>query len=126
MRASLRTRRVRPTQRAELAHARSAAVLADGGVLDAHALEQPERLRVVASGDVHLVAARAQALDDRPEHERVRGRRHVEPHPPSSQSAGTVAGVAGRIVLFGATGYTGRLTADALLQRGVKSGARRA
>ena len=28
--------------------------------------------------------------------------------------------MAGRIVLFGATGYTGRLTADALLQRGVR------
>ena len=28
--------------------------------------------------------------------------------------------MAGRIVLFGATGYTGRLTAEALLQRGVR------
>ena len=30
--------------------------------------------------------------------------------------------MAGRIVVFGATGYTGRLTAEALVRRGVRSG----
>lgn len=39
---------------------------------------------------------------------------------PPRASAGRLTVVAGRIVLFGATGYTGRLTAEAMVERGLK------
>ena len=66
-------------QLTELAQARRAAVAAERRVLHAVQLEQVERLRVVARGHLDLVAGRAQAGDDRPEHEHVRRRRHVDP-----------------------------------------------
>ena len=42
-------------------------------------LEQRLRLRVVARGDLDRVALRAQALDDRAQHQHVRRRAHVDP-----------------------------------------------
>ena len=60
-------------------------------------LEQLDRLCVVARGDLDLVAARAQELDQRPEHEHVGRRRHVDPDPhagaESSHGAGPAQGV---------------------------------
>ena len=57
----------------------AAAVVADRRVVDPEALEQPERLREVARGDEHLVAARAQHVDDRPHDEHVRGVGEIDP-----------------------------------------------
>ena len=42
-------------------------------------LDQLQRLRVLARRDLHLVAAREQQLDQRPEDERMRARGHVDP-----------------------------------------------
>ncbi len=53
----------------------------DDGVLEAEALEDADGLPVLARGDLDLVAALAQALDDRPQHERVRGGCAVDPDP---------------------------------------------
>ena len=47
--------------------------------LEAVQLEELQRLRVVARGDLDLVAALAQQSDQRPEHEHVRRRGHVDP-----------------------------------------------
>ena len=58
---------------------RPAAVVADHRCLHAVRLDQLDRLRVVARGDLDLVALLAQQLDERPEDERVRARRHVDP-----------------------------------------------
>jgi hypothetical protein len=44
-------------------------------------LDQLQRLRVVAGGDLDLVALRAQALDEGAEDQRVRARREVAPDP---------------------------------------------
>lgn len=41
-----------------------------------------------------------------------------DPRPAAGRAGGTLPAVPGRIVLFGATGYTGRLTAEALVERG--------
>jgi len=50
-------------------------------VRDPVELQQLERLRVVASGHGDLVPALLEDLDDRPEHEHMRRRRHVDPDP---------------------------------------------
>ena len=64
---------------AELAQSRRAAVMAECLVLHAVQLEQVERLRVVTRRHLDLVPGRAQPRDDRPEHEHVRRRGHVDP-----------------------------------------------
>ena len=56
-----------------------AAVAADRGVGDLQALQQPERLGEVASGDVHLVAVLAQQLDDGAHDEHVGAVGEVDP-----------------------------------------------
>ena len=66
-------------QRAELAQARRTTVLPERGVLHAVQLEQGQRLRVVARGDLDLVSPLAQPPDDRPEHHGVCRRGHVDP-----------------------------------------------
>ncbi len=53
----------------------------DDGVIEAQALEDPNRLSVLTGCDLDLVATLAQALDDRPQHERVRGSSAVDPDP---------------------------------------------
>ena len=62
-----------------LPSARAPAVAADQLGLDPVQLEQLQRLRVVARGDLDLVAALAQERDQRPEDEHVRRRGHVDP-----------------------------------------------
>ena len=59
---------------------------ADRRVLHAVQVEQRLGLRVVARGDLDLVALRAQALDDRAQHEHVRRRAHVDPDVSSGQT----------------------------------------
>jgi hypothetical protein len=66
-------------ERAQLAGARSAAVRADRVVLDPEAPQDLQRLRVVARGHLHLVSRGPESLDQRPQHERVRGGRYVDP-----------------------------------------------
>ena len=76
-----------------LLEARAAAVPADHLGGQAVQLEQLQRLRVVARRDLHLVAALLEDPDQRPEHEHVRARGHVDPDlhrraaPPSAPSA---------------------------------------
>src|SRR5579864_4150062 len=62
-----------------LLDARAPAVPPDHLRLEPVQLQQLQRLRVVARRDLHLVAARLHDLDQRPEHEHVRARRHVDP-----------------------------------------------
>ena len=62
-----------------LAEPRAAAVMPDRRRGHAVALDQLQGLRVVARGDLDLVAARLEQLDERPEDERMRARRHVDP-----------------------------------------------
>src|SRR5439155_3634366 len=89
---AVRERDVDPTvfrpasQRAEpdrhlprLLEARAAAAAADHLRPEPVQLEQLERLRVLAGGDLDVVAALAHELDQRPEHEHVRARGHVYP-----------------------------------------------
>ncbi len=73
-------------ERPRLAEPGAAAVAAEHFGLDPVELEELERLRVVARGDLDLVAPLAQDPDQRPEHEHVGRRRHVHPdtHQPSS------------------------------------------
>jgi hypothetical protein len=71
-------------QRLRLVRTRSPAVAPHGDVVDPHPLEQRDRLRVVARGDLHLVSGLAEEADDRAEDDRVRGRRHVDPDPQGS------------------------------------------
>jgi hypothetical protein len=54
-------------------------VAADGGVGNAEPVEDPQRLPVLAGSDDHLVPLSLQALDQRPQDERVRRRRAVDP-----------------------------------------------
>jgi hypothetical protein len=54
-------------------------VPADHLCLQAVQLEQLQRLRVVTSGDLHLVAAAFHDRDQRPKDEHVRARGHVDP-----------------------------------------------
>ncbi len=49
-------------------------------------LEELQRLCVVARGDLHLVTATAHQLDQRPEHEHVCARGHVDPDAHQSRS----------------------------------------
>ncbi len=53
----------------------------DDGVIQAQTLQDPDRLPVLARRDLDLVAALAQELDDRPQHERVRGGGAIDPDP---------------------------------------------
>src|SRR5204862_4352253 len=57
-----------------------ATVAPDRRVIDAVELQELLRLRVLAGGDLHLVARVAQAGDDGPEHEDMRRRADVHPH----------------------------------------------
>src|SRR5689334_20211624 len=57
----------------------AAAMVADRRVVDPEALEQPQRLREVARGDEHLVAAGPQDVDDGPHDEHVRRVGQVDP-----------------------------------------------
>ena len=57
----------------------AAPVMADRGVVDPEALEQPERLREVARGDEHLVAAAPERVDHGSHDEHVRRVREVDP-----------------------------------------------
>src|SRR5207248_5576560 len=64
-----------------LAEPRAPAVSPDHLRLDPVQLEELERLRVLARRHLDLVAAPPQELDQRPEHEHVRRRGHVDPDP---------------------------------------------
>ena len=68
-RVSAPLRLTRPTP---LAAEPAAAVMADRGVVDPVALEQPERLREIARRHEHLVAAAPQRLDHGPDDQHVR------------------------------------------------------
>ena len=86
----LAQRRSAPQPRAQLprlADARPAAVVADHRRRHAVLLDQLQRLRVVARRDLDLVAARLEQLDERPEDERMRARRHVDPDPHASDDS---------------------------------------
>jgi hypothetical protein len=54
-------------------------VLADHGVVHAEPVEDADRLPVLAGGDEDLVAARLEALDDRPQDERMSGGGAIDP-----------------------------------------------
>ena len=54
---------------------------ADDLVLDPEPLEDADELSVLARGDLDLVAAGREPLDDRPQDERVRGSGAVDPDP---------------------------------------------
>ncbi len=79
----------RPSPRAErreprpqlpsLAERGAAAVMADHRRRHPVRLDQLEGLRVVARGDLDLVTLPLEQPDERPEHERVRARREVDP-----------------------------------------------
>jgi hypothetical protein len=64
-----------------LAEARAAAVPPQHRRLEAVQLEKLQRLCVVTCGDLDLVAPFSQQPDQRPEHEHVRRRGHVDPYP---------------------------------------------
>ena len=64
---------------ARLAASRAAAVVADHGRRHAVRLDQLQRLRVVARVISTSWPCASQQLDERPEDERVRARRHVDP-----------------------------------------------
>ena len=66
-------------ERAQLPEPRAPAVLADRGRFEPVQLEQLQCLRVFARGHLDLVATRVQDSNERPEHEDVRRRRHVDP-----------------------------------------------
>ena len=74
-RTSARTVRA-PSRRARLPRCR-----ADRRVRDPEPLAQPERLREVAGGHLHLVPGAPQPLDHRRQHEHVRRVREVDPDP---------------------------------------------
>src|SRR5581483_537293 len=65
--------------RAALADPRAAPVPADDLGLERVQAQEFERLRVLARGDLHVVAVVPQKRDERPEDEHVRARRHVDP-----------------------------------------------
>ena len=65
----------------------AAAVVADRGVVEPEALEQPECLREVARGHEDLVATPPQRLDHRAHHQHVRGVRQVDPNPHEARQA---------------------------------------
>src|SRR5436305_14161742 len=83
----------------ELAERGAAAVMADHRRRHSVRLDQLQRLGVVTGGDLDLVTLRAQPLDERAKHERMRARRQVAPHPhppppeaatePTARSRGT-------------------------------------
>ena len=77
--AQRRSERRSGDQRARLPGARATAVLADHLRLEPVQLEQLERLRVVARGDLDLVSSTPKDPDQRSEDEHVRARRHVDP-----------------------------------------------
>ena len=58
-------------------------------------LDQLQRLRVVARGDLDLVAPRLEQLHERPEDERMRARRHVDP---DLQQATTLSSATSRVM----------------------------
>ena len=64
-----------------LAEPRPAAVPPDHLGLDPVQLKELERLRVLPRGDLDLVTAAAQELDQRPEDEDMGRRGHVHPNP---------------------------------------------
>ena len=67
-------------ERPRLARARGAGVAGlEHRRLEAEPLGDAERRAVVAHGQLDLVAGSARALDHRPEDDRVRSRREVEP-----------------------------------------------
>ena len=66
-------------ERRALAHHGSAAVAPHDGVLEAQALEDSDRLAVLARRDLDLVTLLAQALDDRPQDKRMRGSGAIGP-----------------------------------------------
>ena len=68
---------------------------ADHLVFEAEPLEQPDRLAVLARGDLDLVPRFAQALDDRPEDERMRRGSAVDPDPHVPKLTGRPAGLIG-------------------------------
>ena len=62
----------RPTdQGQQLAGSRSPGVAAHERVVEAEAIEDPDRLGVVTGGDLDLVPLLAQPRDDRPEYDRM-------------------------------------------------------
>jgi hypothetical protein len=68
-----------PAHLACLAEGRPSAVMADHGRLHPVRLDQLQRLRVVARGDLDLVTLRLEQLHERPEDERVGARGEVDP-----------------------------------------------
>src|SRR5919106_3322543 len=67
----------------------------DRRVINPVKLEQLEGLRVFARGDLDVVAGGAKSLDDRPQHEDVRGTAHIDP---DSQASGLARSRAGRSI----------------------------
>ena len=68
---------------------------ADDLVLEPEPVEQLEGLPVLARGDLDVVAGVAQALDDRPENERMRGGSAVDPDPHAPKLTARPAGLIG-------------------------------
>ena len=64
---------------AELGDARTAAVPPEQLGLETVQLQQVDRLRIVARGDLDLVPAGTEKVDQRPEHQHVSRRGHVDP-----------------------------------------------
>src|SRR5581483_1997615 len=83
---------------ARLAERRPAAVVADHGRRHAVRLDQLQRLRVVARGDLHFVAVLLEQAHQRPEDERVRARGEVDPdlHRPGSPARTCSSGASRR------------------------------
>ena len=86
-----------PAERPCLRHGACAGVVAEALERDPEALEHALGLPVAAGADRHLVPTLGQALDDRPQHERVSGGGAVDPDPhPGVPHPGVAARAASR------------------------------
>ena len=84
-----------PGEREPLGRGGDAPMAANDLVLDPKPFEQLDGLPVFARGHVDVMAAGAQALDDRPKDERMRGSRAVDPDPHTPKLTARPAGLIG-------------------------------